>query len=165
MNALWSYFWPIFALALLVGTIAGLIAWRPRRRPWRVLAGGAVAMVAAAALWHGPGGGGDRLAASAERLARKTVVYYELPHIEARMQRRPLSRHILLSGKADAFQRRELARMMTEIPGVASAGWGGRGTLPLIVEGLVVGLIAFLIGALLAYAVSMRRRANAQWRW
>lgn len=165
MNALWSYFWPVFALALLVGTIAGLIAWRPRAPTWRILAAGAVAMVLAALLWHGPLGGGDRLAAKVERYARQTVVYYEVPQLQARLQRDPLSRHMLLTGQADDFQRRELARMMTEIPGVASAGWGGRGEVPLIVEAAVVGLIAFLLGALLAYGVSVRRRHNAQWRW
>ena len=165
MNALWSYFWPVFALALLVGTIAGLVAWRPGARTWRILAIGGVAMVLAALLWHGPLGGGDRLAASTERFARQTVVYYEVPHIQARLQREPMSRHMLLSGEADAFQRRELTRMMTEIPGVSSAGWGGRGTLPLFLEAAVVGLIAFLLGALLAYGVSVRRRRNAQWRW
>ena len=165
MNALWSYFWPVFALALLVGTIAGLIAWRPRARTWPILAGGAVAMALAALVWHGPLGGGDRLASSAERLARQTILYYEVPQVQARLQRGPMSRHILLSGQADDFQRRELARMMTEIPGVASAGWGGRGQVPLFLEAVVVGLIAFLLGALLAYAVSARRRHNSQWRW
>lgn len=165
MNALWSYFWPVFALALLVGAIAGIFAWRPRARTWRVLSAGAVAMVLAALLWHGPMGGGDRLAATVERYARQTVVYYEVPQVQARLQRGPLSRHMLLSGDADAFQRRELARMMSEIPGVASAGWGGRGELPLFLEAAVVGLIAFLLGALLAYGASVRRRHNAEWRW
>ena len=61
MNALWSYFWPLFALALVVGAIAGMIAWRSAARRWTLLAAGAVAMLGVAMLWHGPLGGGDRL--------------------------------------------------------------------------------------------------------
>ena len=164
MNALWSYFWPVFALSLLVGTIAGLIAWRSART-WTLLAAGGVAMLGAALLWHGPLGGADRLAASAERIARFTLVYYEMPDIEARLQRGPVSRRMVLSGTADNFQRRELVRMMSEIPGVSSASWAPRADLPLIVEGSVVGLIGYLLGALLAYAAHRRRRTNLQWRW
>lgn len=165
MNALWSYFWPIAALSLVVGTIAGLIAWRSARRRWTLLAAGAMAMLAAAALWHGPFGGADRLAASAERIARDTLVYYEVPEVRARLQRGPLTRTMLLSGPADDFQRREIARMMSEIPGVSGASWSRGGRLPLLVEGSVVGLIGFLLGSLLAYAAHLRRRSNSQWRW
>ena len=164
MNALWSYFWPIFALSLLVGTIAGLIAWRPRAPRWALVAAGAVVMLAAALLWHGPLGGADRLAASAERIAADTLVYYEVPQVQGRLQRGPLTRRMLLSGPADDFQRREIVRMMREIPAVSGAGWSRRGELPLIVEGSVVGLIGYLLGCLLGYGVSLHRR-NSQETW
>lgn len=165
MNPLWSYFWPVFALSLVVGAIAGLIAWRSTRHRWTLLAAGAVAMFGAAALWHGPLGGADRLAASAERIARDTLVYYEVPEVRASLQRGPVTRTMLLSGPADDFQRREIARMMSEIPGVSDASWSRGGGLPLIVEGTVIGLIGFLLGSLLAYAAHLRRRSNSQWRW
>ena len=37
--------------------------------------------------------------------------------------------------------------------------------MPLIVEVMLLALAAFAIGALLAYLIELRRRANAQWRW
>lgn len=165
MNALWSYFWPLFALSVVVGTIAGLIAWRSPGRRWVLLSAGAVAMLGVASLWHGPMGGADRLSGSVERLARDTLVYYEMPQVQARLQRAPLVRRLVLSGPADDFQRREIVRIMREIPGVASAAWSPRRGLPLIVEASVVGLIGFLLGSLLAYAAHVRRRSNLEWRW
>ena len=76
-----------------------------------------------AALWHGPLGAGDRLAAQAETSARKTLDYYELPTIQAKLQRRPLSRRLILSGPADDFQRSELVRILDETPGVLDVRW------------------------------------------
>lgn len=164
MNALWSYFWPLFALSLLVGTIAGIIAWRPGARRLRLLAAGALAMLVAAFVWHGPLGGADRLAASVERIARQTLTYYEMPQVQARLQRGPLARKLLLSGPADDFQRREIVRILRQIPGVSAASWSRGGGLPLIVEGSVVGLIAYLLGCLLAYVASQHRRfTNGGW--
>lgn len=160
MNALWGYFWPVFALSLLTGVVAGMIAWRSATRRWTLLAAGAVAMLGGALLWHGPLGGSDRLAASVERIARGALVYYEVPQVRARLQRRPMTREMLLSGPADDFQRREVVRMMSEIPGVSSASWSPGSSLPLIVEGSVVGLIAYLLGCLLAYAASLHRRSS-----
>jgi hypothetical protein len=37
--------------------------------------------------------------------------------------------------------------------------------MPLIVEVGLLALAAFGFGALLAYLVDLRRRANAEWRW
>jgi len=73
MNALWSYFWPLFALALVVGLVAGMIAWRKTERRWGLLGTGAVAMLAVALLWHGPFGGANRLANTVETIARQTL--------------------------------------------------------------------------------------------
>ncbi len=164
MNALWSYFWPVFALALLVGAVTGIFAWRPGARRWTLVTVGAVVMLAGASLWHGPLGGGDRLVRPIERIAQETLAYYEMPQVQARLQREPLTRTLLLRGPADQFQRGEIVRIMREIPGVAAASWtGGRG-LPLIVEGSAVGLIGYLLGCLLAYGASLNRR-NSQGRW
>jgi len=165
MNALWSYFWPIFALSLVVGTVAGLISWRSRKRRWSLMAAGAVAMLGTALLWHGPLGAANRFAGWAERVANDSLGYYEMPEVQARLQRGPLTRTMLLSGPADDFQRREIVRMMREIPGVSGASWSRRGELPLIVEGSVIGLIGYLLGCLVGYAVTRRRRGNSEWRW
>jgi membrane associated rhomboid family serine protease len=35
----------------------------------------------------------------------------------------------------------------------------------LIAEGLAAAIVGFLIGAVLAYVVELRRRYNAQWTW
>ena len=76
-----------------------------------------------AGLWHGPLGAGERLASEVESSARKTLDYYEMPMIQAKLQRRPLSRRLVLSGPADAFQRSELVRILDETPGVLDVRW------------------------------------------
>ena len=90
---------------------------------------GVAATMAFTALWHGPFGAGDRLAAQVEGRARQTLDYYELPMIQARLQRGPLSRRLLLSGPADDFQREELVRILDETPGVVDVRWDP-GSLP-----------------------------------
>jgi hypothetical protein len=84
---------------------------------------GAAAVLAETALWHGPLGAGDRLAARAEVIARRTLDYYELPMIQVHMQRGPLARRMILSGPADDFQRAELVRILDDIPGVLEVRW------------------------------------------
>ena len=84
---------------------------------------GIAAVVGTAALWHGPLGAGVRLASQAEASARRTLDYYELPMIHARMQRHPLARRLILSGPADDFQRAELIRILDDTPGVLEVRW------------------------------------------
>ncbi len=96
--------------------------------------GGIAATFAFAALWHGPLGAGDRLAARAEKIARATLVHYELPAVSARVARNPMSRTIILSGPADRFQRSELVRIMNQVPGIEAARWDPA-SLPLEARG------------------------------
>ena len=91
-------------------------------RPIIFLAGLAVSC-GFTALWHGPLGAGDRLARQSETSARATLDYYEMPMIEARLQRSPLSRRLVLSGPADDFQRSELVRILDSTPGVLEVRW------------------------------------------
>jgi hypothetical protein len=166
MNLLLSYFWPPFAAALAVGVIAGIIAFRRRERRTVALTVGALVALAAAALWHGPLGAADRFASVVERNARATLDFYEMSEITARLHRDPLTRHLVLSGKADDFQSNELVRTMDTLPGISGAGWSAAGGgPPLIVEGGAVAVLGFLLGLLLAYLVELRRRYNAQWNW
>jgi len=81
------------------------------------------------ALWHGPLGAGERLVLQSENSARRTLDYYEMPMIQAHMQRGPLARRLILSGPADDFQRRELVRILDETPGVLEVRWDP-GSLP-----------------------------------
>jgi hypothetical protein len=90
---------------------------------------GVAASVGFTALWHGPFGAGEKLAAQSEASARRTLDYYELPMVQAHLQRGPLSRRLILSGPADAFQRSELIRILDSTPGVLEVRWDP-GSLP-----------------------------------
>lgn len=74
-------------------------------------------------IWHGPMGAGERLAAKAERAARVQLDHDEMTRVQARFERRPLTRRLLLAGPADDFQRREIKRRMEALPGVGEAVW------------------------------------------
>lgn len=169
MNPVWSYFWPCFAVGLLVGAIIGLYAFRGGRKRGlrnRALAVGFVVALGLAALWHGPLGGAERFAAAVDQGVQRTLVYYEMTQVTGHLHRGPLTRRVMLSGAADDFQRQGLVGFMNQIPGVASTRWvPAGGGAPLIVEGLVVALVGFLLGLLLAYLVELRRRYNLQWNW
>jgi hypothetical protein len=89
----------------------------------RILLIGIAAVLGFSALWHGPLGAGERLAGQAEATARRTLDYYELPMVQAHMQRSPLTRRLILSGPADDFQRTELMRILDQIPGVLEVRW------------------------------------------
>jgi len=91
--------------------------------PTRIFLVGIAAVLGSTALWHGPLGAGDRMAQRAELIARRTLDHYELPMIQARLQRQPLTRRLILSGPADDFQRAELVRILDEIPGVIEVRW------------------------------------------
>jgi hypothetical protein len=166
MNVLWSYFWPVFAAGLVIGAIAGLIAWRKRSGRRTALAAGCLLSIACAGLWHGPLGGADRFASEVERVAQIVLVNYEAPAgVTARIHHGPLMRQLILSGPANDFQRREAVRLLSQIPGVSQAAWGPTGGIPLIAESAIVSVLGFLLGLLLAYLVELRRRYNAQWKW
>ena len=185
MNVAWSFFWPLFAIGVIAGGIAGSIGFRLpvvllkdqlttpapvvgpewRRRRWKALAIGFGAIVAATALWSGPLGAAGRFSTEVERTARQTLDAFEMNQVEAHLYHAPLTRRLHLSGTADDFQRGELVRIMGELPGVSTASWSGGGGSPLIAEGAIVAAIGYLVGLLLAYLFELRRRHNAQWNW
>lgn len=129
MSLLWDYYWPALVAAMVVGVVAGALAYgSPRARRWlpgrnRALPVGGLAALAITALWHGPLGAGDRLAARVEASAAAELVRLEMAPVRPRLQRGPLRRRLVLAGPADDFQQRELVRIMGEIPGVSSVGW------------------------------------------
>ena len=165
MNVLFDYFWPACVAGLLIGAIAATIGFR-RDRLKPALAVGVAAALAAAAMWHGPIGGAERFTGEVDRTAREALNYYEMTAVTAHLHHRPLTRRLILSGPADDFQRSELARLFSQLPGVSGATWNKQSAgLPLIVEGLAAAIVGFLIGAVLAYVVELRRRYNAQWTW
>jgi hypothetical protein len=165
VNAFWSYFWPPFCAGLVVGIVAGAIAFRSRKRRVAAIALGSLAGIALAALWHGPLGGADEFSASVEQSVRATLVYNEIPEVSGHLHRSPLTRTILLSGPADDFQRSELDRIIGDLPGVESTSWSGGTGVPLILEGALDAVLGFLLGLLVAYLRELRRRYNANWNW
>ena len=142
MNPLWDYFWPVFAAGTVIGAFAGYFAYRQLRigrrgrlagegaliQEWRrtrkiYFGGGAVAAIAAAALWSGPLGASDRLASRVETAARATLDHLEMTQVSARLERNPLRRRLVLSGSADDFQRGQLVQILDDIHGVAGVRW------------------------------------------
>lgn len=88
-----------------------------------ILALGIAAVIGVTWLWHGPLGAGDRLAARIEAAARAQLDHDEMILVQARLERGPLARRLILSGPADDFQRREIKRRMERLRGVAEARW------------------------------------------
>lgn len=132
-----------------------------KRNP--ALAIGILATLAATLVWHGPGGAADRFTATAERTMRITLDHYEMPGIAVKLQRGPLTRTLWFDGRADDFQRGEILRIGSEVPGVANTAWAGRPArraLPLIAEVMLMALASFAIGAVLSYIAALRRRAR-----
>lgn len=164
MNTLWAYFWPILCTGLLAGGLGGLFGFRRQRRRPLIIAG--LVALAAAALWHGPLGAADRFTMTIERQARQALDHYEMTKVTAHLHRSPLTRRLVLSGPADDFQTSELARLLSQLPGVSGVRWSDRGGgFPLVAEGELAAMLGFLGGLLIAYLIELRRRYNAQWTW
>jgi len=177
MNLLWDLYWPAITAAVVIGVIAGRLAYRlpeggdsTAYRRKRVLtlavAGGSILLVSW--VWHGPAGVGDRFVSTVERQTRQVLVDYEMEPVQAAVVRNPIKRSVVLSGPADDFQRSELVRILNYVPGVAEVHWTetrGAFALPLLAEVELAALISFGLGLLLAYLLELRRRYNAQWSW
>ncbi len=164
MNTLWAYFWPVLSTGLLAGGLGGLFGFRRQRRLPLIIAG--LVALAAAALWHGPLGAANRLTTTIERQARQALDHYEMTKVTAHLHRSPLTRRLVLSGPADDFQTSELARLLSQLPGVSGVRWSDRGGgFPLVAEGELAAMLGFLGGLLIAYLIELRRRYNAEWTW
>ena len=117
---------------------------------------GLAATILMGSAWHGPLGNGARLIDSIEGRAKAAVAAAELPGVDVRMDRDPLSRAATLSGPADDFQREGLGGQLglTDIvagtEGINSVRWadraGGGGGMPLLAELLLLLFLAYLIG-------------------
>ena len=165
MSTLWAYFWPCLAAGILAGGIGGLCGFRRKRRLPFIIGG--LMSVAAAAAWHGPLGAADRFSARVDRQAREALNHYELPQVTAHLHHAPLTRRLVLAGgKLDQWQRGEVVRLFSQIPGVSAATWSANSAgRPLILEAILAAILGFLGGLLLAYLLELRRRYNAQWTW
>jgi hypothetical protein len=84
---------------------------------------GITATLGATAIYHGPMGKGEELAARIERAARAELDQQEMFQVQGRLERNPLRRTLILTGPADDFQRSALPEVMGKVPGVAAVRW------------------------------------------
>lgn len=116
---------------------------------------------------HGPLGNGERLIDRIEGQARQAVAATDLPGIEVRLGRDPLSRLATLSGTADAFQREGQGSLkgindhVRDIAGISAIRWAdepAKTAVPLFAELLVQLVAAYLAGLAIAWLLFGRRR-------
>lgn len=142
MITLWHFYWPVVAIGVVIGAVIGSVLYnrmvviardqlagvestgdeRTNRRRnifWAGLAGS----IAAAVLWHWPLGAGGRLADQVEAAAAAELSRQEMSGVTARLEKSPLRRGIVLSGRADDFQQAELTRIIDDLPGVSGVRW------------------------------------------
>lgn len=124
---------------------------------WLKLLIGLAATLLAGWIWHAPMGNGERLVSRLEAEAKAKVAETDLPGIEVRMGRDPLSRAATLSGPADQFQREGQGEFqgiddrVGGVKGISGISWTddqrpqGR-VAPLLLELLGAMIAAFLIG-------------------
>lgn len=84
---------------------------------------GIAAVIGLTWLWHAPLGAGERFAGGVEAAARTQLDHDEMVRVQARLERHPLSRRLILSGPADDFQRGEIKRRLELLPGVGEVRW------------------------------------------
>ena len=95
-----------------------------------IIALGLAASLVETAIWHGPLGAADRVAAKIEMAARRVLDRLEMTKVGVRLERGPLRRRLVLSGPADDFQRAQLVQILDDIPGVADVRWANPPRLP-----------------------------------
>jgi len=84
---------------------------------------GVAATLGVTALYHGPMGKADAFAGAVEREARAELDQQEMFQVDAKLERGPLRRTLILSGPAGDFQREKLPEIMVRIPGVEAVRW------------------------------------------
>ncbi len=138
-------------------------------RTLKFLIGLALAL-AAAWIWHGPAGHGERLAGRPEADARALVAQTELSGVTVQVERAPLSRALVVSGQANDLQREGLGSQNGVLdyaratPGIGSVRWDDepeRFLLPLLAETMLVAALAYLVGFGLASLLFNRRRRQS----
>jgi hypothetical protein len=134
-------------------------------KSWQKLLTGLVAALAAGWIGHGPLGRGAAFVDQIETGAKAVVHAADLPGVDVRLRRNPLSRHAVLSGPADDFQREGLGdfpglnQRVAAVPGVSGISWDEDGTaVPLLAETLLLVALAFVIGVGLGWVLARPKR-------
>lgn len=121
-------------------------------------------------IYHGPVGNGEALVDRLEAQSEQVVTKSNVPGVDVRFSRDPLSRLAIMSGNADPFQRegqgelKGLNDLVGEVPGVSGVRWADeapRSTVPLLAETLLQLLLAYLIGFGLAWLIFRRRNRES----
>ena len=90
---------------------------------------GLAAVILMGWIYHGPLGHGEALVDRLEAQARQAVAAGEVPGIEVRLGRNPLSRTATLSGPANDYQREGMGQFpglndrVRAIPGISDVRW------------------------------------------
>lgn len=116
---------------------------------------------------HGLLGNGERLVSRLEAQAREAVERTELPGIDVRLGREPLTRVATISGNANPFQREGQGELkgikdhVRGVPGISGVRWADEpaGTeIPLFLELLLQLVAAYLAGLGIAWLLFGRRK-------
>lgn len=119
---------------------------------------GLVAVVLMGWIYHGPLGHGQAVLDGLEAQARQAVAAGEVPGVQVRLSRDPMSRVATLSGPANDYQREGMGQFpglndrVRAIPGVSDVRWSddpagaGNRVLPLLLETLIGIVLAYLVG-------------------
>ena len=119
---------------------------------------------------HGPIGRGKAMVDRLESEARSAVARAELPSVSVRLNRDPLARSAVLSGKANDVQREGMGSAfgvldhVRAVPGIGNVRWDDEpeaNGLPLLAETLAWVALAFLIGLGLGGLLARRRRRRS----
>jgi hypothetical protein len=137
---------------------------------WTKISIGLAVALLAGWLHHGPYGGGRQFVDALEARAQLRLRAAQLPGVAVAMQRDPLARVVILTGRANDFQRNGLKdfpgidERMRSIPGVSSIRWtrerSGR-YLPLLAEVMLLCALAFAVGLGLGRYLFTRRKRRS----
>jgi hypothetical protein len=130
---------------------------------------GLLLALAAAGIWHGPLGYGERLIDRLQSDAEAGIAKSELPGIKVSLHRDPLARAARLSGPANDLQREGLGSQkgvsdyVRDVEGMGDVRWAdeakdGRRIVPLLLETMAFAALAYFIGLGLGWFLWGRRR-------
>lgn len=128
---------------------------------------GLAAVTAMGWVHHAMLGNGERLVSHLETQARQAVAKSELPGIDVRLGRDPLTRFATVSGEANTFQREGQGELpgvrdyVQNVPGISGVRWGDepeKTAIPLFLEVLLQLIAAYLVGLGLGKLLFGRRK-------
>lgn len=139
----------------------------PAMSRWLKLLIGLTAALAAGWVAHGPLGQGAAFTDQVEAQAKAVVRAADLPGVDVRLDRAPLSRQAILSGPANDFQREGLGNLpglnqrVADVPGVSGISWDRPGrSVPLLAETLLLVALAWLIGVGIGWLLARPKREH-----